>query len=75
MIMTYTKDELYRSFRDAVDQYFQLQRDYEMLKKHRDELLQENRDLKKKPVSVVRCKGYCQQGRLPCTCEKEMDDE
>jgi hypothetical protein len=45
--MTHSKEELYRSFRDAVDQYFQLQRDYEFLKAQYDKLLEENSDLKK----------------------------
>jgi hypothetical protein len=46
-MITQSKEELHASFKSAVDQYFQLQRDYEMLKKLYDKLLVENRDLKK----------------------------
>ena len=46
-MITYTKEELYAQFKEAVDQYFQLQRDYEFLKAQRDKLQEENNDLKK----------------------------
>ena len=46
-MLTQSREELYRSFRDAIDLYFQLQRDYEILEKQRDALLEENTDLKK----------------------------
>ena len=46
-MITQTKEELNAAFRDAVDQYFQLQRDYDFLKAQRDKLQEENNDLKK----------------------------
>jgi hypothetical protein len=47
-MIIYEKEELYGMFKDAVDQYFQLQRDYEFLKKKYDALVLENKTLKLK---------------------------
>jgi len=45
-MITQTKEELNVAFRSAVDQYFQLQRDYDFLKAQRDRLQKENDELK-----------------------------
>jgi FtsZ-binding cell division protein ZapB len=53
-MITQTREELDAAFKSAVDQYFQLQRNYEFLKAQRDrlsarcdKLQEENDDLKK----------------------------